>query len=137
MPILTRWFVKSAFVYFFAALAVALILALQTPLHLAPAIGSLMPVYIHLFMVGWVAQFIFGVVYWMFPKYSKDKPRGSDGLGWATYVLINVGLILRAIGEPLNAQQAQSIWGGLLAISSILQWLGGMAFVANTWRRVK
>ena len=52
MPILTRWFVKSAFVYFFAALAVALILALQAPLHLAPVIGSLMPVYFHLFMVG-------------------------------------------------------------------------------------
>ena len=137
MPILTRWFVKSAFLYFVAALLVALLLALQAPLYLAPDVGSLMPVYIHLFMVGWIAQFIFGVVYWMFPKFSKDKPRGSDGLGWATYVLINTGLILRAIGEPLNAQQPESIWGWLLAISSILQWLGGMAFVANTWRRVK
>jgi len=103
MPTLTRWFIKSSLVYFIAALVIAVILALQAPLNLPPAIGSLMPVYLHLFMVGWIAQFIFGVIYWMFPKFSKQHPRGSERLAWATYGLINVGLILRAMGEPANA----------------------------------
>jgi len=137
MPTLSRWFIKSALVYFVAALVVAVALAIQAPLNLPSAIGSLMPVYLHLFMVGWIAQFIFGVIYWMFPKFSKEEPRGSEVLAWATYGLINVGLILRAVGEPVQALQPQAGWGWLLALSAILQWLGGLAFVFNTWGRVK
>ena len=137
MPALTRWFIKSSFVYLIAALIVGVGLAMQAPLHLPSALGSLMPVYLHLFMVGWVAQLIFGVIYWMFPKFSKEEPRGSEVLAWATYGLINVGLILRAVGEPVQALQPQAGWGWLLALSAILQWLGGLAFVFNTWGRVK
>ena len=137
MPPLTRWFIKSSLVYFVAALVIAVVLALQAPLNLPSAMGSLMPVYFHLFMVGWITQFIFGVIYWMFPRFSKEKPRGSEGLAWATYGLINVGLILRVIGEPVSALQPQAGLGWLLAFSAILQWLGGMAFVFNTWGRVK
>ena len=137
MPTLTRWFIKSALVYFIAALVIAVLLALQAPLNLPSAMGSLMPVYFHLFMVGWITQFIFGVIYWMFPKFSKERPRGSERLAWATYGLINVGLILRVIGEPVNALQPQTGFGWLLALSAILQWLGGMAFVLNTWGRVR
>jgi hypothetical protein len=29
------------------------------------------------------------------------------------------------------------VFGILLAASALLQWLGGLAFVANTWGRVK
>jgi hypothetical protein len=137
MPTLTRWFVKSSLVYFIAALIIASALALQAPLNLSSALGSLMPVYLHLFMVGWITQFIFGVIYWMFPRFSKEKPRGSEALGWATYGLVNVGLILRAIGEPVNALQPQAGLGWLLALSAILQWIAGLAFVINTWGRVK
>ena len=137
MPTLTRWFIKSSLVYFIAALVIAIVLALQAPLDLPSAIGSLMPVYLHLFMVGWIAQFIFGVIYWMFPKFSKEQPRGSERLAWATYGLINVGLILRAMGEPIQALQPQAEFGWLLALSAILQWLAGMAFMFNTWRRIR
>jgi hypothetical protein len=45
MPTLTRWFIKSSLVYFVAALVIAVLLALQAPLNLPSAIGSLMPVY--------------------------------------------------------------------------------------------
>jgi heme/copper-type cytochrome/quinol oxidase subunit 1 len=88
-------------------------------------------------VVGWVTQFIIGVVYWMFPKYFRDRPRGSELLGWASYVLINLGLLLRVIGEPLLGQNPALLWGWLLVISASFQWLGGLAFVANTWGRVK
>jgi hypothetical protein len=137
MPPLTRWFIKSSLIYLVAALVTGMTLALRAPLHLTSAINSLMPVYLHLFMVGWVAQFIFGVVYWMFPEYSKEKPRGSQALAWATYGLLNVGLIVRAVGEPLQALRPEAGFGWLLALSAVLQWLGGMVFVVNSWARVK
>ena len=74
MPTLTRWFIKTSFVYLALALAVGLLLALQ-PIFRLTTLGGLFPVYIHLLVFGWLTQLVFGVVYWMFPKYSTEKPR--------------------------------------------------------------
>ena len=137
MPPLTRWFIRTALAYLVAALLAGLGLAARAVVDLPPAFGALQPVYFHLLMVGWVTQLIFGVVMWMFPKYSTEQPRGSERLGWATYLLLNLGLLLRAIGEPLSAAQPAGSAGWLLAASAILQLLAGWAFVANTWARVK
>ncbi|MBI3734034.1 MAG: hypothetical protein HY259_11360 [Chloroflexi bacterium] len=145
MPPLTRWFVKTGLVYLVAALMVGTLIAAQSVLELPfdklkagpAAVAALGPVYFHLLMLGWVTQLIFGVAYWLFPTYSKEKPRGSERLARATYGLLNVGLVLRVIGEPANALQPQTGWGWLLASSAILQWLAGLCFVLNTWGRIK
>jgi hypothetical protein len=97
----------------------------------------LTPIYFHLLMVGWVTQLIFGVALWMFPKFSAAQPRGNERLGWATFWLLNVGLLLRVIGEPLVVLQPETAAGLLVALSAVLQWLAGMGFVLNTWPRVR
>ncbi|HEX7976928.1 MAG TPA: hypothetical protein VF498_21145 [Anaerolineales bacterium] len=137
MPPLTRWFIKSSLVFFVAALLIELGSALNSLLPISPVLKVIGPVYFHLFLVGWVSQLIFGVVFWMFPKASLERPRGSEALGWAAFWLINLGLVLRAVGEPLQALRPAAGMGWLLAASALLQWLAGMAFVANTWTRVK
>ncbi len=137
MPVPSRWFLRSSLVYLVAALGVGVALAAQLIVKLPSLVAALSPVYFHLFMLGWVSQLIFGVIYWMFPKYSQERPRGSEALGWATYGLLNVGLVVRAVGEPAQAVSPGLGLGWLLAVSAVLQWLAGMAFVANTWVRVK
>lgn len=137
MPTLTRWFVKSALVFFVAALFIGLAQSAGGLWGGTPFLNALGPVYFHLFMVGWITQLIFGVVFWMFPKYSPGRPRGSERLGWGVFFLLNAGLVLRAIGEPLNSLNSGTIWGWLLGASAIFQWLAGLGFVANTWARVK
>lgn len=137
MPPQTRWFIKSAFIFFVAAMAVRVIQSAGTLVNLSPFLNALGPVYFHMFLVGWVSQLIFGIVFWMFPKYSQEHPRASNRLEWFTFWLINVGLGLRVIAEPMNSLNPGTAWGWLLAISAILQWLAGMSFVANTWGRVK
>lgn len=135
MPTLTRWFIKTALVYLVVALLVGALFVVRNLIPLPPIVDALGPVYFHLFMVGWVTQLIIGVAYWMFPKFSMEKPRGSEPLGWAVFTLLNIGLALRAIGEPLLSSAPGM--GRVVAVSAVLQWLAGMAFVANTWRRVK
>lgn len=137
MPPLTRWFIKSALVYFVAGLLVGVAQTAPAPLRLPPGLAALGPVYVHLLVVGWITQMIFGVAYWMFPKFSKEQPRGIDALAVASYALLNLGLLLRLLGEPALAQRSSSNLGWLLAASAVLQWLGGTAFVLNTWNRVK
>ena len=130
MPFLTRTFIKTAVVYFIVALLLGVYMVNRST-------TGIFPVYIHLFVFGWLTQLIFGVIYWMFPKYSKANPRGSEVLGWVSYSTLNSGLILRAIAEPLHAVQSTDALGFLLVVSAILQWLSGLAFVVNTWPRVK
>jgi cbb3-type cytochrome oxidase subunit 1 len=137
MPRVTRWFVRTSLVYLIAALGVGLITGVQGVLPLPQEVAALGPVYVHLLVVGWLSQLVFGVVYWMFPRFSREKPRGSDRLAWATYGLLNVGLLLRAAGEPLLAWLPQAGFGWMLALSAILQWLAGLGFVVNSWGRVK
>jgi hypothetical protein len=137
MPAVTRWFIKAGLAYFVAALLIGVALTAPGVLPVPPSIAVWGPVYFHFFMVGWVAQLIFGVVYWMFPRYTREQPRGSETLALATFILLNAGLVLRAIGEPVNSLWPGPFWGGVVALSALLQWVAGMTFVLNTWTRVK
>lgn len=139
MPRITRIFVKTALAYFVAAMALGLLLALRPllPGGWLDGLGGVWPVYWHLFMLGWVTQLIMGIAYWMFPRFSREQPRGSDRLAWVTYALLNGGLLLRAIAEPQLQRPPAALWAMLVAAAALLQWGGGMAFVANTWTRIK
>jgi hypothetical protein len=137
MPPLTRWFIRSSFVYLVAALLVGVAQAAPGAVQAAPVVAVWGPVYVHLLTVGWITQMIFGVAYWMFPRYSRAAPRGSAALGVAAYGLLNAGLLLRVVGEPAATLHPGGRAGWLLAAAAALQWLGGAAFVVNTWPRVK
>jgi hypothetical protein len=134
VPPLTRWLVKAALLYLVAALVLGV--GMQLPLAgRFPVLAVLWPTYLHVLVVGWLTQLIFGVAYWLFPRYSAERPRGSERLGWATFVLLNAGLLLRIIGEPRRA-----LGGGghvILLISAVAQLLAVWAFVLNTWPRLK
>jgi cbb3-type cytochrome oxidase subunit 1 len=137
MPQITRWFIKSGLVCFIAALVLGALMAAPTVLPMPSSIAVWGPVYFHLFMVGWISQLIFGVVYWMFPRHTKERPRGSESLALVTFIALNLGLVLRVIGEPMNALSPGQPWGWIVALSALLQWVAGMIFVLNTWARVK
>lgn len=134
MPSLTRWYIRTSFLYLAAALLVGISLAWRTAQPLPGFFGRLQPVYVHLFLVGWVTQLIFGTVYWLFPK-PEEEPF-HERVGWITYGLINTGLLLRVVSEPLSAPPG-GLWGWVLVSSAVLQWLGGLGFVITTWPRTR
>lgn len=137
MPALTRWHIKTSFICLALALLLGVALALSRVVDLPAWIAYLSPAYFHLIMVGWVTQMIFGVVFWMFPIVTRNRPRGSVTLGWAVYVLLNTGLLLRILAEPLNSLNPDAIWGWVLVVSAVAQWLAAVLFVFNAWPRVK
>lgn len=131
MPKLSRWFIKSSLVYFVLAVACSVLLATQRGFTV-----MLQPAYFHLFMVGWITQMIIGVSFWFFPRYTRERPRGHEKPGWLAFWLLNIGLPLRAIFEPWSAAHpGEPSWG--LALSAVLQWGAGMAYVVMIWGRVK
>lgn len=136
MPAITRWYVRTSLLYLIGSLTLAALLAVAQVIAVPQVLQAAGPVYFHLFLVGWVTQLIMGIVYWMFPKYSKERPRGREGLAVATYVLLNTGLLLRVLGEPAKAVNTAAVWSWALVASAGLQWLAGIFFVGNTWSRV-
>lgn len=135
MPTVVRWYLKTALVMFILSLLVGVFQGLNAITPIVPP--GLTPVYFHLLMVGWITQFIFGIAIWMLPKFSMEKPRRSDELSWVIYFLLNTGLLVRALSEPLNALHPGTGWGWALVTSAFLQWLAGVFFVVNSWNRVK
>ncbi len=139
MPLLTRWYIRTSFIYFILALLLGAILGTQALGYLDTPSLSLYPTYLHLLTEGWITMLIIGVAFWMFPKYTPEQPRRSLRLGWASFLLLNAGLLLRLLSEPVIGAPRRQLpaWAALLILAAILQWLGGMAFVVNTWARVK
>lgn len=137
MPTVSRLFLKFGLIYFVAAMLTGVAMA---------ALGGawstlLLPTYLHLFVVGWITQIIIGVALWLFPKWTKDQPRGREWLSWVALVTLNVGLLLRAVFEPLYTMGTLSDATTLAAVgfiaSALLQWIGGVAFMLNIWVRIK
>lgn len=137
MPTLTRCFIKIGMLYFIIGLMMGAVMLIQPAMGWTANLQVLRPVYLHFLFIGWVTQIIMGVGYWMFPKYSKQHPRGNEPLGWAVLILLNVGLILRAIGEPLVVLNPGANLGWMLAFASLCLLLAGWGFILNTWGRIK
>lgn len=136
MPKLARWYVKSAIAYLVVG-AILAALALSNAATLPPALLAMRPLAWHLLTFGWATQLIFGVAYWMFPHLSKEAPRGDERVVWAAFWCLNVGLLLRAVGEPLGALQPGLVPPVVLQASAVLQVAAAWLFAAETWPRVK
>ena len=95
----------------------------------------LWPTYLHLLVFGWLTQLIFGVAIWLFPRDPRLPIRTSQSRGWVCYWLLNLGLILRAVGEPARASGYPIGWA--LAVAAVLQLAAGWTFVLIIWPRVK
>lgn len=138
MPTESRWFIKTGIVWLVAALILGglewtSLFGLES---VAVAAGG--PAHLHLFVFGWVTQMIIGVAVWMFPPYSRDRPKGRRWLSWVAYAGINAGMVTRVVAEPLVTESGQvAPWSQLLLAAAIAQAVGGIAFAFNIWPRVK
>jgi hypothetical protein len=138
MPAVSRWFIKLGMVYFLLSVVLQAMLAIHTQHHISALLNFAYPVFYHMLMVGWITQIIFGVSIWMFPRLSREKPRGSEWLNWAALLLLNSGLILRVIFEPLQGVRPSGhFYAGALILSAALQFSGVFAYVFNMWGRVR
>lgn len=137
MNLLVRTYIKTALLYFLAAFALGLLLVASSVLHLPVSPAALNPVYIHLFVLGWLTQLVFGVAWWMFPIDTREKLKSREWVLWVIYFLLNSGLILRAISEPASIVGADPGWKIVLLASAILQASSGVLFAIIMWERVR
>jgi hypothetical protein len=128
MPVVARYMIKTAFAWLIAALASGIaIAAFPSPEGLWPGLGARTAVF-HILTVGWLTQLIFGVAYWLFPRWSKERPYGPIWLGWTAFALINAGVVGRALGGGTVAGEA---------VGGAIQAAGVLVITAAMWPRVR
>lgn len=137
MPLLTRWTIKLALVYLVVGLLAGTAYFANAQWAIWRPLYYLNPVYIHLLVVGWITQLIFGVIYWMFPIISRSNMRGDPRFAWAAFIVLNIGLLIRAICEPWRVASPNTINGWGLVVSSVLQVVGAYLLVYVCWGRVR
>jgi hypothetical protein len=105
-----------------------------------PAAPALLPmlgiVHAHVFFVGWLLQFALGIAYWLLPRRrGPDRPNGySERWAFTAYVLLNLGLLMRVVFEPLQAVGGTGM-GPLLTVSAGLQLASALILFRQIWRR--
>lgn len=132
MPVLTRVFLFSAFLWLLVSLGFETAEKAAMAGWISFSAGSRITA-LHGIVFGWITQMIFGVAWWMFPPASREVARPRAGLAWICHAAANTGLVLRFVFEP-----GQMAWRSeFLAASGFLQAGAFLCFFAAIFPRIK
>lgn len=131
MPTISRTFIKAGMIFFVLSLIAGLGLEIDSI-----SFPSLMPLFWHMLMVGWITQIIMGVSIWMFPGRNREEGFWNQKWGWLTLIILNAGLVLRLIAEPALGYSEAQLWSVLLVGSAVLQVAAGITYLIEMWPRI-
>ena len=150
MPLTSRVSVKASIVYLVLGALLGAIMLIDRWLPLGSGVYALLPSHVQLLVIGWLTQLIIGVAWWLFPplaiglRQGESLPvrrgqaqRGSEPLFWAALACLNVGILLRALFEPLHTWTQMGLFGALAGISGLFLLAAAVLFVVNLWGRVR
>jgi len=129
MPRLSRWFVRSAFIYLIIGFTFGGLILIQKGIPFNAKVWRLLPAHIELVLFGWTIQLIMGVGFWIFPRFRRK--RGNETLGWIAYGLFNIGIWLSVLTSIFH------LYGPLIFGGRLAELAGIAAFVMHAWPRIK
>ncbi len=140
MPFESRLFVKTSLVGLaltFLVGAVALICeTLGTPL---PAIVGVE--HAHLGFVGWLVNLVIGIALWFLPlnreAFPETQGRYPRHLPETIFALLNGGLAIRLVAEPLALSGSAPLARPLVIVSALAQFAAILLFGYIAWQRVR
>lgn len=130
MPRLSAWAVRLALLYLLAGFTLGGLILAQKGVSYFPPVWLLLPAHVEFLVMGWTVNLIFGVAYWILPRYPGGS-RGWTALPVSAVVLLNLGILLAA---------GYGTWGGspwILLAARLLQALAVAGFAASAWKRVR
>jgi nitric oxide reductase large subunit len=131
-----RLFIKTAIAYLVLGVGLGGWLLVRKAVSGEGGSHDLALVHTHLVLVGFMLMMVMGVSLWMFPRRPGmgKEVLAKDPLAWGTYLLLNAGLLLRMVSEPLLPLPPARVTLGLAAL---LQVAGVLLFVRGIWGRVR
>jgi cbb3-type cytochrome oxidase subunit 1 len=126
------WFVKGFLKASLAWLGLGVSLGLVMACH--PVWTVYRAVHLHMNLLGFVAMMIFGVAYYVIPRFT-GHPLFSRRLAGVHWWSANAGLVLFSVGLAAQAQAAH-IAPAFLAAGGSLSAVGAFVFIFNIWRTI-
>jgi len=139
MPLVPRLFIKTGIVY------LALTFTFGAVLLVLNAAGRPTPFIIgvehgHMGFVGWLVNTVIGVALWLLPlnrkRFPQTQGRYPEPLARTSFIMLNVGLPLRLIVEPIHASSPGAMTSLLLIVSALLQMAAILIAGWIAWNRV-
>lgn len=128
MPRLSVWFVRASLLYLFLGFTFGALILADKGIPYDPPVWNLFPVHVEFLLIGWLVQLAMGVAFWILPRFGLGAPRGNVRLIWASFVLMNAGILISAM----------QIWLPVaILIGRVFEVGAGIIFVTGLWRRVK
>jgi hypothetical protein len=108
-----------------------------------PWLWQLRSAHVQVLLVGWLVQFAAGMAFWILPRLDPHGARGNERLVWASYLLLNSGVILAALHDPLAAALRAPLATAEPALTRVMiggagvcYMLAAALFALHAWRRV-
>lgn len=128
MPRLSVWFVRASLIYLLLGFIFGALILAQKGIPYYPLIWNLFPIHVEFLLIGWFAQLVMGVAFWILPRFISGPPRGNISLIWLSFVLVNLGILLSTLQLWLPTA---------LLIGRAAEAGAGIVFAIGLWRRVK
>lgn len=136
MPRFSRIAVGASLFYLLVGFTIGAVMLASKGYALYPRIFVYLPLHIEYLMFGWFLNLIFGVAYWMFPRFTPsrstmDRPRGFVRAAWGSLVLLNLGLAIYTAAQFVGPTNPVRFAGRLVELAAVV------SFMINLWPRVK
>jgi hypothetical protein len=130
MPRLSAWMIRTALLYLGAGFTLGALLLAHKGWPIHPALWQLLPAQIEFLLIGWLAQLVVGVAFWILPRFRNEPKRGNERLVWLCFILLNAGIWITILAPAFTLLPWLALLGRLaLAAAALL-------FGLHAWKRV-
>jgi hypothetical protein len=130
MPGLSIWSIRLALLYFLAGFILGALMLANKGVPFYPLLWRFLPAHVEFLLVGWMVQFIFGVAYWILPRFTGGS-RGNPVVPVISVILLNLGIWL-VVGQGWWGWEEAYAFTGRLT-----QTLAAVSFAISAWPRVR
>lgn len=133
MPKLSVWMVRSSLLWMGLGFLFGSLLLHHKGIPIYSWTWRLLPPHIEIMIFGWVVQLAMGMAFWILPRYPENvrlDKYGNMRVGWAAWVLVNLGIAVGAWGGWEASADLQLLGRMLLLVGAVL-------FVTIAWGRVR
>jgi hypothetical protein len=130
MPSLSIWSIRASLLYLLAGFTLGALMLANKGVPFQSMVWLFLPAHIEFLLIGSLVQFVFGVAYWILPRFTGGS-RGGQFLPWFSIFLLNLGIWL-VVGQAWGGWSETYLLAGRLA-----QAVAVAAFSASVWPRVR
>lgn len=119
MPKLSVWLVRASLIHMGIGFLFGALILHHKGIPIYAWSWRLLNPHIELMIFGWTMQFVMGIAFWIMPRFSGDHRYGNMSLGWWSFVLLNTGVLVTAIGTWF-AVDSVALVGRLNTLGAVL-----------------